>query len=62
MINQLGTDKNAFLIIKNPGSDSTIDKTKPILIITLKSQSVLEIVPLSQIYISKKGVFNPKVE
>lgn len=62
MINQLGTDKNAFLVIKNPGSDSSIDKTKPLLVITLSDQSVLEIVPISQIYISKKGVFNPKIE
>ena len=62
MITQLGTNQNAYLIIKNPGSDSSIDKTKPLLVITLDDPSSLEIVPISQIYISKKGVFNPKIK
>lgn len=62
IIDSIKSQQSSYLIIKNPSNKTAVDKTKPLLIITTNDTSSFEILPVSQIYISKKGVFYPEVK
>lgn len=62
IIDSINAQQNAYLIIKNPGNKTPVDTTKPILSIIVDDSSPLNVLPTSQIYLSKKGVFYPSVD